>query len=203
MAQNINKFITKLLKLSFLKVCWYEFKDRGKELHLGVKPYKNGSCCPICGRKGQILKLLEKRVWRDIVVCGIPVFFHYQPKEIVCQTHGRIMENIPWSASHSRITYRLELNIVMMAKDMTQKAVSKLLKLPTSTLSDIIHRVITREREGHKIRGLKVVGVDEISYVKGKKYITLVYDLERSQVVWVGKGKGKETIDWFFSKQVE
>ena len=202
MAQNINKFITKLLKLSFLKVRWYGFKDRGKELHLGVKPYKNGSCCPICGRKGQTLKLLEKRVWRDIVVCGIPVFFIINRKKIVCQTHGRIMENIPWSASHSRITYRLELNIVIMAKGMTQKAVSKLLKLPTSTLSDIIHRVITREREGHKIRGLKVIGVDEISYVKGKKYITLVYDLERSQVVWVGKGKGKETIDWFFQNKL-
>ena len=83
-----------------------------------------------------------------------------------------LWKTISWSASHSRITYRLELNIVMMAKDMTQKAVSKLLKLPTSTLSDIIHRVITRQRKGHKIRGLKVIGVDEISYMKGKKYIT-------------------------------
>ena len=38
----------------------------------------------------------------------------------------------------------------------------------------------------------------EISYAKGHKYATLVYDLERSCVVWVGKGKARETIDTFF-----
>lgn len=42
------------------------------------------------------------------------------------------------------------------------------------------------------------MGVDEISYVKGKKYATIVYDLETSRVVWVGKGKESKTIDEFF-----
>ncbi len=41
-------------------------------------------------------------------------------------------------------------------------------------------------------------GIDEISYAKGHKYATLVYDLERSCVVWIGKGKARETIDTFF-----
>ena len=36
-----RKFITKLLKLSLLKVTWIEFRDRNRELHLGVKPHKN------------------------------------------------------------------------------------------------------------------------------------------------------------------
>ena len=42
------------------------------------------------------------------------------------------------------------------------------------------------------------MGIDEISYAKGHKYATLVYDLERSRVVWVGQGKARETIDAFF-----
>jgi transposase len=43
------------------------------------------------------------------------------------------------------------------------------------------------------------LGVDEISYCKGLKYATLVYDLDRSVVVWIGEGKGRETIDKFFN----
>jgi transposase len=46
---------------------------------------------------------------------------------------------------------------------------------------------------------LKTLGVDEISYCKGHKYATLVYDLDRSFVVWVGEGKGRQTIDKFFN----
>jgi transposase len=43
------------------------------------------------------------------------------------------------------------------------------------------------------------VGVDEISYHKGKKYATVVYDLDRGCAVWVGAVKGRETIDLFFN----
>ena len=201
-AMALNTFIRKILKLSFLKVCWVEFRDRNRELHLGVKPYKNGCRCPKCGRRCKILRFLDNRVWRDIVVCGIPIIFHYQPKEIRCPTHGDIMEDIPWADPYSRVTYRLELLILRLSQKMTQKAVSELFKLPTSTLSDLLHRIIRRERQGHKIRGLTVIGVDEISYAKGRKFITLVYDMERSCVVWIGKGKGKQTLDSFFTNEL-
>ena len=69
---------------------------------------------------------------------------------------------------------------------------------PTSTLSNLLHRVITRVRDGHTIRGLTTLGVDEISYCKGRKFATLVYDLDRARVLWVGPGKGRDTIDRFF-----
>ena len=85
---------------------------------------------------------------------------------------------------------------------MTQKAAAQLLKISQSTLSDLLHRVITRTRRGHKIRGLKMIGIDDISYCKGHKYATIVYDLERSCVVWVGKGKARETIDNFFRNEL-
>lgn len=198
----VNTFIKKLLKLSFLKVSWYEFRARNRELHLGVKPYRNGCRCPHCGRRGNIVRLLNERTWRDVVVCGIKVFFHYRSKEIMCRIHGRVVEDVPWAAPHARVTYRLELSILVLGQRMTQKAAARLVKLPTSTFSDVIHRVIRRERHGHKIRGLKTLGVDEISYAKGKKYVTLIYDLDRCSVLWAGKGKGKETIDTFFKTQL-
>jgi len=85
---------------------------------------------------------------------------------------------------------------------MPQKAAAKLLRISTSTLSDLLHRTITRFRKGHKIRALTHIGIDEIAYSRNRKYATIVYDLKKSHVVWIGKGKGRKTIDRFFKRQI-
>jgi transposase len=196
---NIRKFITRLLKLKGLKVRSFYFADYNRELHLEVAPYKNGCRCPICGRRCRIHKVAqESRIWQDIVVCGIKIYFHYRPKEIDCPTDSRRQEIIPWASDHSRITYRLEFLILKYAQTMTQANAAELLKIPKSTFAGLLHQIIGRARKDHKIRGLKSVGVDEISYARNKKYATIVYDLESSCVVWAAKGKGRNTIDDFF-----
>ena len=126
----------------------------------------------------------------------------YFPREIACSTHGRREEVIPWSAPHARITTRLEYAILRLCQTMTQKAAAELLRLSASTLSEQLHRSVTRRRAGHRIRRLRVIGIDEISYHKRHRYATLVYDLERSVVVWVGQGRGRETIDRFFNEML-
>jgi transposase len=113
-----------------------------------------------------------------------------------------MQEDIPWADLYARVTYRFEYVMLVYCQLMTQKAAAKILHIPKSTLSDMLHRTIARIREGHRIRGLKTIGIDEISYCKGHKYATVVYDLDRSCVVWVGPGKGRETIDKFFTEQL-
>ena len=195
------KLLLKILRLKELKINGFEFRQRDKELHLFVKPYKNGCRCPECRRRCRIVRHgTEPRSWTDITVMGMRVILHYAPKELVCPTHGRLQEEIPWAAAHARSTHRLEYRICGLCQIMTQKAAAEILALATSTLSDALHRIITRVRAQHRIRGLVTLGIDEISYCKGHKYATIVYDLDRSCVVWVGKGKGRETIDRFFQK---
>jgi transposase len=200
---TVKKFIRKLLKLKGLFVTDFQFKFREKAINLWVKPHKNGCLCPQCKRRGRVVRTMRNyRVWRDIPICGWSVFFWYHPREIECIRHGRIQEDIPWAESYARITYRFEYVMLVYCQIMPQKAAAKILHIPKSTLSDLIHRTINRIREGHRIRGLKTIGVDEISYCKGHKYATVVYDLDRSCVVWVGLGKGRETIDEFFTEQL-
>ena len=128
--------------------------------------------------------------------------FFYAPKEIYCPTHGRVQERIPWASAYSRITYRLEYMVLKSAQIMTQKAASEVLHIPKSTLSDLLHRSIERMREGHRIGDIDKIGVDEISYCKGHKYATIVYNLDTGCVVWVGAGKGREVIDRFFETAI-
>lgn len=200
---SILKFIRKLLKIKGYRVVNFSFQHWYKELWLEVKPHKNGARCPLCGRRGKIIHTLEQpRVWRDVPVCGRLVFLVYCPREIRCRRHGRIQENIPWAENNARVTYRFEYLLLSYCSIMTQKAAAGLLHISTSTLSDMLHRIITRVRAGHRVRGLTHIGVDEISYCKGRKYATIVYDLKRSCVLWVGKGKGRETIDRFFNEKL-
>ncbi|MCD6197316.1 MAG: ISL3 family transposase [Deltaproteobacteria bacterium] len=200
---SVLKFIQKLLKIKRFRITDFSFKNWGKELWLDVKPYKNGRCCPYCNRRGKIIRTAEKaRIWLDVPVCGIQVFLVYHPREIRCKSHGRVQEIIPWASAYSRVTHRFEYLLLTYCSIMTQKAAAKLLRISTSTLSDLLHRTITRFRQRHKIRTLTHIGIDEISYCKGRKYATIVYDLKHSRVVWIGKGKGRKTIDRFFEKEL-
>jgi transposase len=196
-----NKLLNRLLRLKGFCVVWFAFTHTS--LDLGVKPKKTGCRCPRCGRRGKIKNITTQcRVWDDLTICRWKIRFFYAPKEILCPVHGRIQEEIPWADSYSRITYRLEYLVLVYSQRMSQKAAAEFLRLPSSTFSDILHRAITRYRDGRRIRGLTVIGVDEISYCKGHKYASVVYDLERSCVVWVGRGKTKECITTFFETAI-
>ena len=200
---TVNKFIRNLLNLKELVVTHFDLDIRNRALNLWVKPYKNGCRCPECNRRCRIVNETKiYRRWQDLPIYGCIVMLWYCPKEILCRTHGRVQENIPWAYAYGRVTYRFEHAMLIYCQIMTQKAAAKILNIPASTLSDMLHRTITRIREGHRIRGLKTIGIDEISYCKGRKYATLVYDLDRSCVVWIGKGKGRETIDAFFTEML-
>ena len=193
-----NKLLSRLLRMKGFKVTWFKVLDTQKKLYLGVKPHKTGCRCPHCGRRGTIIARAECRQWGDVVVCGMHSIFFYAPCEIECPTHGRVQERIPWADSHARITYRVEYLVLLFCQIMTQKAAAKLLHMWHSTLSDILHRSIQRLRSGHHIADINKLGIDEISYHKGKKYATIVYDLDRQRIVWVGQGKGRETANLFF-----
>ena len=200
---TVNRFIRNLLNLKEMAVTHFELDDRRRVLNLWVKPYKNGCRCPECNRRCRIVNEIGTyRIWRDLPIYGCSVLLWYCPKEILCRFHGRLQENIPWADAYGRVTYRFEYAMLVYCQMMTQKAAATMLKIPKSTLSDMLHRTITRIREGHRIRGLKTIGIDEFAYCKGRKYATVVYDIDRACVVWVGKGKGRETIDVFFNEML-
>jgi transposase len=205
---SANRLLRTILGFKELKITDHDLLPRKGVLHLWVKPHKNGARCPHCGRRGKLLgrgprhAARDRRTWRDIATAGLATVLHYSPREITCETHGRVQEDIPWAVAKARITLRLECQILRMCKAMTQKEAAAQLGLPTSTLAGLLHAAIKRHRAGHKIRGIKELGIDEISYKKGQKYLTVVYDLARRHVVWVGKGKGRETIDRFFAEHM-
>jgi transposase len=66
------KLLYKILRLKGMKITDFWFAKRGKELHLAVKPYKNGCRCPQCGRRGRIVhRTTRLRRWEDLTLMGL------------------------------------------------------------------------------------------------------------------------------------
>lgn len=174
-----RRLLSKLLKFKGFRALGFWWESRGRDLVVAVKPHKNGARCPECGHRGKIVRTLAPRRWRDGRICGQTVWLSYGPREIRCRTHGQVVEVIPWAAPFSRVTYRFEYTMLRLCQSTTQKVVADLLGIPTSTLSDLLHRAIERGREGHKIRGLRTIGIDKIHTPKNTS-------MRRSSMIWIG-----------------
>ncbi|HYL74416.1 MAG TPA: transposase [Bryobacteraceae bacterium] len=55
----------------------------------------------------------------------------------------------------------------------------------------------------HRVRPpVHVIGMDEVSRRKGQVYLTVVYDLERRVLLWVGDERTGEAVEPFFTKEM-
>jgi transposase len=73
------------------------------------------------------------------------------------------------------------------------------LRVAWRSVSDIIARVVA-DRAGQldRLAGLRRIGIDEISYRKGQRYLLIVVDHNSGRLVWAGKNRTKETLGRFF-----
>ena len=86
-----KKLLERLLRMKGFRITWFELHERKRECFIGVKPHKTGCRCPHCDRRCEIVSILpECRVWRDVVLCGMQVFFLSSQGDSV---------SYPWSSS--------------------------------------------------------------------------------------------------------
>src|SRR5438105_926396 len=68
-----------------------------------------------------------------------------------------------------------------------------------ATVGRMIERVVGEALERRDpLEGLRLVGLDEVSYRKGHRYLTVVVDHERGVVVWCARGRSADTLRQFF-----
>jgi len=55
--------------------------------------------------------------------------------------------------------------------------------------------------EHRNLAPIQAIGVDEIQYAKGHKYLTLVYQIEQgcTRLLWIGKDRTVESFEQFFT----
>ena len=176
------------------------FKYSRIDIHAHI--YKNKSCrCPVCGSKcpGYDYKSARESSWRAPDINGVPVYIWYRPQRIQCKEHGVHTECIPWADEHSRFTKDLNNEIAFMALTCPKTVVCQYFGINWRTVGNSIKAAHARIEMDVtvRLRNLRKICVDETAVHKGHSYITVVYDMERNQVVWVHENHGLEVFEKF------
>ena len=89
--------------------------------------------------------------------------------------------------------------VAWLATQCSRSAVTELMRIAWRTVGAIITRVWADVEQLHdRFAGLRRVGIDEISYKRGHKYLTVVVDHDTGRLVWAAPGRDKATLDSFF-----
>ena len=89
-----------------------------------------------------------------------------------------------------------------LATHCSKTAVCELMRISWRTVGRIIERVVAdeRPRQGDPLEGLTRIGIDELSFRKGQRYITVVVDHDSGRLVWAAEGRDKQTVLGFFDQ---
>ena len=171
-------------------------------IYVHAKPYERvRKLCPFCMKKcpGYDKKYGTESTWRAPNLNGVPVHICYQPQRIECPEHGVLTEYIPWADGKSRFTADFSNEIAWMVCRMTRTAVALFEDIDWRTVGNCVKAAHDRIEPDITIRmhDLRRICVDETSYRKGFAYVTVVYDMDRNQVVWVHEGNGLEIFRLF------
>jgi transposase len=105
-------------------------------------------------------------------------------RRLVCPTHGVLTEGVPFARYRSDFTRDFEHLVAWLATRTDKTTITRLVRIHWRTVGRIIERVCADELDPARLSDLFEIGIDEVSWRKGHRYLTLVTDHHRGQVVW-------------------
>jgi len=167
------------------------------EVHvcLGHEPLADWAC-PECGHELCLPYDHDtERSWRHLDTCQYRTILHAAPPQIRCAEHGVRVVRLPWAEPHSCFTALFERLAIDWLKAASQKAVGDQLRLSWDEVHGIMERAVRRGLARRKAETIGYLGVDEKSFRKGHKYLTLVTDLARGRVLYVAADRKQSSLD--------
>jgi transposase len=110
------------------------------------------------------------------------------------------VERVPWADGSSRFTLAFEELVAYLAQITDKTKVTELTGIAWASVGSIVDRLVSRRLDPGRLEGLRFLGVDEFSYRKRHRYLTVVVDHERRRVVWAGEGRSAEVLGQFFAQ---
>jgi transposase len=196
---RVSTLLRRLLDVTAVRVTGVRFFARG-EMSVEVQPRWRKPRCGVCGRRAGMYDRRPLRWWRRMVAGRHVVLLAYAPRRVNCRRCGVRTEQVPWGASASRFSWDFEEWVAYLAQVTDQTHVRKLTGVAWATVGQIIERVVSRRLSPERLANLRRIGVDEFSYRKRHRYITVVVDHNQRRVVWAAEGKGAETLTAFFAE---
>jgi len=131
---------------------------------------------------------------------GNRCFVEYELRRVRCADCGVRVEAVGWARPRARHTRDFEDLVAFMAQQMAKTPITALLRMGWDTVGAIVQRVVSDRLDTERLAGLVMVGVDEISYRRGQRYLTQVCDHHTGAIVWARPGRNAATLQAFFDQ---
>ena len=156
--------------------------------------------CGRCGRRAPGYDQGEgRRRWRALDLGEVRSFLEADAPRVNCAEHGPTVVQVPWARHGAGHTRAFDNTVAWLAVHTSKTAVVELLRIAWATVGAIVARVVDEARAAvDPFDGLRRVGIDEISYKRGHRYLTIVVDHDSGRLVWAAKGHDKKTLAGFF-----
>jgi transposase len=173
----------------------------GLALDITVEPRANGRpVCSGCGKKGPGYDRVPARRFQFVPLWGIAVFFVYALRRVNCPRCGVKVERVPWASGKERLTTTYQWFLARWAKRLSWQEVADVFRTSWNTVYRAVTVAVLWGIGNRSLAGITAIGVDEIQWRKGHKYLTLVYQIQEGckRLLYVGADRTAESLRRFF-----
>lgn len=155
--------------------------------------------CGVCGRRCAREDHGEgRRRWRALDLGTTFAYLEADAPRVYCKHHQVVVAQVPWARHDSRFTIAFEDQVCWLAVNASKKAVAALMRVTWRTVGAICKRVAQEAITDRDLfAGLKRIGIDDFSYRKGHRYLTVVVDHDSNRLVWAAPGRDRKTVEKF------
>jgi transposase len=194
---RVTTALNRLLALAGASVTGVRVASEG--VIVTVRLRRRRIACSVCGQAYVGMHDRQLRRWRHLDLAGHRCFLEYELRRVDCRDCGVRVEAVPWARRGARHTREFEDLVAFCAQRMAKSQVQALLRIGWDTVGRIIGRVVADHLDERRLEGLVQIGVDEISYRRGLRYLTNVADHHSGGIVWSAPGRSSQTLGEFFA----
>jgi len=155
--------------------------------------------CPSCGQELALYDHTEERSWRHLDTMQFATYLHARVPRVKCPKDGVHQVSTPWAEPRSRFTMLFERLAIDVLLEMSVRGASRVLRISWDEAEHLMHRAVSRGLKAKERRPLRYIGVDEKAVTRGRRFFTLVCDLERGVIEHIADERKIESLDSFFS----
>ena len=192
-VQNFKSFV-------YGSVRWDEDASE-PTLEAVLLPRANGrAVCSGCGRRRPGYDTLPVRRFEFIPMWGIKVFFVYAPRRVNCAGCGVRVERMPWASGKHQLTESYAWFLAGWARRLSWKEVAQAFRTTWDHVFASVEMAVNWGLKHRDLSGIEAIGVDEIAWQRGHKYLTLVYQIDAGcrRLLWMGRERKTKTLLGFF-----
>ena len=182
------------------KARWVNDASRAT-IEVEIHPRKNGR--PICSGCDQVrpgYDRLPARRFEFVPLWGIAVCFVYAMRRVECAQCGVKVEKVPWCDGKNQLTTSYRWFLAKWAKRLSWQEVACAFRTPWENVFRSVKHAVSWGLVHRQLDGIRAIGVDEIQWQRGHRYLTLVYQIEDGlkRLLWVGQERTEDSLRGFF-----